>query len=72
MSIAMLGFTNINGSRIAIPVCKITGIVETKDISHGKTFIATGADNADGGENGWYVAESYNETYIMLEAALDK
>jgi hypothetical protein len=72
MSASIIGFTNITGSRIAIPVCRITGFVEAADSSYGKTFIATGADNADGEENGWYVAESYNEVYVMLEAVLDK
>lgn len=72
MGNVMVGFTNISGSRIAIPVCKITGFVETKDTSYGKTFIATGADGVDEAENGWYVAESYNEVYLMMEAALDK
>lgn len=58
-----------NGShgKVAIPVNTITGICETSE----NTFLSTGADNADGGENGWYVTDSYETVKAILEALPD-
>ena len=64
----MIDLTSKSGLKIAIPVEKITGIIGTSNSQHGQTFIATGADGADGGENGWYVAEKYIDIRVMLEA----
>ena len=58
-------FTSTLGSPIAIPTNKITGF--TSATAHGKTFIATGADDPEGGENGWYVKESYEEVKAILQ-----
>lgn len=33
-----------------------------------QTFIATGADNADGGENGWIVDQSFDEVRAIVKA----
>ena len=60
-------FTSTSGQKIAIPIDKITGITEAKNV-HGNTFVATGADDPDGGENGWYIAEKYIEVCMMLES----
>ena len=70
----ILELTATTGQRISIVVDKITGIIEVnKDAapSYGKCFIATGADNADGGENGWYVSEVYDTVRVMLEDCLE-
>jgi hypothetical protein len=50
----ILEFTSPNtGYPISIPVRTITGL-------------ATGADGADGGENGWYVQESYDRVQDLI------
>lgn len=66
----LLRFTDINGQRISIVAEKITGFVDcTKRASGcGNTFIATGADDPDGGENGWYVAEKFDTVAAILQA----
>lgn len=65
----MLFFKSIRGQKIAIVAEKITGIISSMNESCGKTFIATGADSADGGENGFYVNESFDEVIEILEGA---
>lgn len=61
----LLEFSSVNGQRIEIPVDKITGFTEVKNKGYGSTFIATGADSPEG-ENGWYVAESFDEVKAKL------
>lgn len=52
---------------IAIPVDRITGhIVSPSTV--GKTFIATGGDASSDRENGWYVAETFDEVTAIIEA----
>ncbi len=62
----------LNGQwgKVAIPVKKITGITETNGTGGYKVFIATGADSVDGGENGWYVKDEYQDVKAKLELAL--
>jgi hypothetical protein len=68
----LLEFTAPNtGWPICIPVSAITGFTPSSS-SHGKTFIATGADAADGGENGWYVQETYDEVKDKLAGVFVK
>lgn len=64
----LIEFTATNGSRICIPLSKITGFTETPlaPKALGICFVATGADDPEGGENGWYVAESYDEVKLKL------
>jgi len=55
-------------------VARITGITEViagPQTIYGKCFIATGADDPDGGENGWYVTESYDKVRTMLDSCLE-
>lgn len=59
-------FTATNGKRIAIPAEKITGFTESD--AHGNTFISTGSDGADGGENGWYVVEKFEVVMSILQS----
>ena len=54
--------------KVAIPVDKITGITELGNKSGGKTFVCTGADDGNGGENGWHVEEEYMDVRMMLES----
>jgi len=62
----LIDFTAPNtGFPISIPVSAITGFVPSAS-TYGKTFIATGADGADGGENGWYVAETFEQVKEKL------
>ena len=65
----LVEFTNMHAKRVSIPVNKITGITETMHSSYGRTFVATGADGEDGGENGWYVSQSYEEVKKTLKEA---
>jgi hypothetical protein len=59
---------NGNNGKIYIPCEKITGFcVHGKDKN--KTFIATGADGVDGGENGWSVNDSINDVKTIIENA---
>lgn len=62
--------TSIHGIKIAIPLEKITGIIEvhTEVLKLGNTFIQTGPDLIDGEENGWYVKETFMEIRMALEA----
>ena len=50
----LVGFTQINGTRVGIVSVKITGFCDCEEMvnSYGSTFIATGADDPEGGENG--------------------
>lgn len=64
----LIEFTSTSGGPIAIPEEKITGFSGTK--GYGKTFIATGADSPDGGENGWYVQDEYSTVKAKLEDEL--
>jgi len=65
-----LEFTGINGAKISIPVQVITGFCEVVHNSnaYGNCFISTGADGADGNENGWYVQDDYMTVKAMYEA----
>lgn len=55
-----LEFTATNNAKVSIPVKRITGFTEViGKPKYGNCFIATGADGADGGENGWYVIDGY-------------
>ena len=57
-----LEFTATNHAKVSIPVKKITGFTEViEKPAYGNCFIATGSDDADGGENGWYVIDSYED-----------
>lgn len=60
--------------KISIPLSMITGIAEHKSSYPGgspcKTFVGTGADTIDQGENGWYVQESYETVKQLLEEML--
>jgi len=70
MSNELKEFTGSNRCKIAIPVSKITGFTETPSAAskaYGNCFIATGADDPEGGENGWYVIETYDEVKAILE-----
>ncbi len=62
-------FHSVSGQRIGIPIDQITGFIEVeqKNKSIGSCFIATGADSVEGGENGWYVAELYEEVIIIFQ-----
>ena len=60
-------FTSIKNKRVAIPVEKITGFTELEG-EWGNTFIATGADDPEGGENGWYVIEKYDTVKQILQS----
>ncbi len=62
----LIYFKSISGQKIAIPMDKITGVTEATNM--GNTYIATGADDVDGGENGWYVAEKFTAVCMILEA----
>ena len=53
--------------RVCIPTRKITGFTEVGLSVYGNCFIATGADGVDGGENGWYVIETYDEVKELLD-----
>ena len=66
----LLRFTDIHGRAIAIVAEKITGFVDcaSTPASCGNTFISTGADDTDGGENGWYVAEKFSTVTVILRA----
>ena len=62
----ILEFTAPNtGFPVGIPVAAITGFTPSTS-SYGKTFIATGADGADGGENGWFVQETFGQVKKMM------
>lgn len=63
----LFDLTSTAGQKIAIPVDKITGITESNNKDYGNTYVATGADTPDGGENGWYVQEKYIDVRMMLE-----
>jgi len=64
----LLAFTRpVTKQVIYIPAEKITGFISAPT-SYGNTFIATGADGADGGENGWYVEEDAEQVKAILEA----
>jgi hypothetical protein len=67
----LLRFTDIHGQSVAIVADKITGFVNcTKRAGGcGNTFIATGADDTDGGENGWYVAEEFDTVTAIVQGA---
>lgn len=69
----LLEFTHENGSRINIVAEKITGFCDCKKIHNGavNTFIATGADGSDGGENGWFVKESFNKVKNIIQKSLE-
>jgi len=60
-------FHNVRGMKVCIPLNKITGFTEAGLPAFGKCFIATGVDDPDGGENGWYVIETYDEVKAILE-----
>lgn len=63
----ILGFTATSGQRIGIPASKICGFIAVDNASNANCFISTGADNADGGENGWLVKETYEEVWMQIE-----
>ncbi len=64
----LLEFTRpVTKQVIYIPAEKITGFISAST-TLGSTFIATGADGADGGENGWYVQEDAEEVKSILDA----
>jgi len=67
----LLRFTDIHGQNISIIAEKITGFVDCKQRAGGcgSTFIATGADDAEGGENGWYVAEKFDTVTAIIQGA---
>jgi hypothetical protein len=56
--------------KVCIPISKITGICNTAPGAHYPAFVATGAEFEEGGENGWYISESYEDAQARLEAAL--
>ena len=69
----IIDFTSKHG-KVSIPVHKITGICEPgpASIATGyNTFIATGPDDADGNENGWYVLDDYQTVRFALEAIVE-
>ena len=67
----ILGFTSIHGDKISIVSDKITGFCDCEKRAGGcgNTFIATGADDPEGGENGWYVVEKYDTVTAIIHDA---
>ncbi len=66
----ILGFTAKGGKRIGIPVSKICGFTETAEVIQAGgsyCYISTGPEDEDG-YNGWFVVESYEEVWMMLES----
>lgn len=59
----LVEFTTVTGDPVAIPIDSITGIMGD---SKGNTgcFVATGS----GDEDGWYVADSYEDVKAKLES----
>jgi len=55
---------------ISIPVDLITGFSQTTNYPY-PVFIATGPSGGDGGENGWYVKDSYEIVKTALEKSLE-
>lgn len=60
----LIKLTIITGDTVAIPVGKITAILEDK--TGCKVFV--GVFESDGDEHYWYVRESFPEVFAMLEA----
>jgi len=60
-------FTSINNAQIAIPSERITGFIKTNN-DWGNTFISTGADTPEGGENGWHVIEEFETVKAILQS----
>jgi len=58
-----ISFMQPNGKMVAIVTSTITGVIEYKPQ---RTFVATGADSGDGGENGFYVLESFTKTLAKI------
>jgi len=70
----ILDFTAPHGKKVSIPIYKIVGICEPTAQSKANgfnTFIATGPDDIDGGENGWYVIDTFEDVRRKLDLALD-
>jgi len=67
----LLRFTDIKGAKVCIIAEKITGFVDCPERARGcgNTFIATGADDSEGGENGWYVAEKFEAVAAIIQDA---
>jgi hypothetical protein len=67
----LLRFTDINGQELCIVAEKITGFVDCQKRARGcgNTFIATGADDSEGGENGWYVSEKFEVVAAIIQDA---
>lgn len=64
-------FLGTNKAKIAIPLNKITGITEVlNNPNYGNCFIATGADDPEGGENGWYVQNEFSAVVALLNEFL--
>lgn len=62
----LLELHDLDGRMIAIPMGKITGFIELDSKSaYGNTFVETGPPVDDLGENGWYVAETYEEVKVL-------
>jgi len=70
----LIDCTGVNGMPISIPAKLITGIIglpEEKHKAWGKCFVCTGADSADGGENGFYVTEDHRIMKNRLAASVE-
>ena len=69
----LIDLTSPHG-KVSIPVHKIVGLCEPDPASKSagfNTFVATGADDPDGGENGFYVCEEFDVVRNMLDYELD-
>lgn len=61
----LVEFTGYEKRPVAIPVDKITGIIQNGNSLN--TFICTGASGSDS-DNGWIVMESYQQVKEILES----
>ncbi len=64
----LLEFKGINGNQVFIVSRCITGFCICGN-DKSKVFIATGADSADGGENGWIVSNTIDEVKKIIGSA---
>ena len=67
----LIQFTGVNGDKVSIVAEKITGFIDCQInfSEYGNTFIATGAEGSNGGENGWYVAEKFDTVTKIIQSA---
>ena len=64
----VLKFKDYKGRPVFVVANCITGFCVC-GTDESKVFISTGADNQDGGENGWVVSNTLDEVKAIIESA---